>query len=605
MSEKYFQTNRQRTQTRRADGFTLVEMLVSVTLVLLMMTMFAQVFQMAGSSISTQRGLAENDQRSRTLQTLLKSDLDKRSFRWVYPFAASEDVSSAESFIGKRQGYFYISENNPNSKIDDVLQFTVMSSMTARNRDTSPYYGKADNLTGFNFALNQPDADDAQASSNNTGLSRVAEIAYFVRNGNLYRRQLLIREPLSTFTSNPDPTDNNGNLLFDPDSTNPLYSSTGQFWDDYDYSAYLGLNVGLLPYAHFLGTDHLDNSGKTYASVAIAKPHFRFGFSPGGITGVTAGRPKEFSNSTTTATYIGRFTMQECSSVNFRYPQSSSTNGNVPTNPTLALTLDPNDSTVTGPDDFSDGFRRGEDLLLSNVHGFDIQVWDELAQSFVNIGDPALAAASADYAPGNRYAAGIAIGTPPSPTYGPRITENASINAINAVFDTWHPYLNLNTSNDPATDPDPTTGQTIGDEPPYRATYFRPAAVSGGGGTFDKPSWVPDTEYFIGDIVFPTGPPTVPQTFPPPFSPPGEPGQLPYGAPFYYRCIAKTGGGRSSAISQPVWPKIDSLKVPDNELVWQAVENRKPLRAIKLEIRFIDPSTQQTRQLTLIQSLVD
>ena len=40
-------------------------------------------------------------------------------------------------------------------------------------------------------------------------------------------------------------------------------------------------------------------------------------------------------------------------------------------------------------------------------------------------------------------------------------------------------------------------------------------------------------------------------------------------------------------------------------IVWQAVDNRKPLRAIKIEVRFVDPSTQQMRQLTLIQSLVD
>jgi prepilin-type N-terminal cleavage/methylation domain-containing protein len=586
---------------RSAAGFTLIEMLVSVTLVLIMMTLFAQIFQMAGSSISKQRGLAENDQRSRTLQTILKADLDKRTYRWVYPFAANEDVSAPESYIGKRQGFLYISENNPNSKIDDVLHLTIAATVTARNKDTSPYYGKALNLTGFN-TLNEPDADDAHALINNTGLSTVAEVVYFVRRGNLYRRQLLVREPLPTFTSSPQP--NNPNLpgntdLFDPASGSFAFPTADSFWFDFDYTAYFAPNQANSNYeAHFLGTDSLDNSGKALNVVAIANPLYRFGFSPSAI-GALQGRPKEYTDSSTSASFIGRFTMQECSDPDFHYPQALTTNGNIPTNPAVSLTLDTFDSTVNGPDDFGQGTRRGEDLLLSNVHGFDVQVWDELAQSFVNIGDPALGTNSADYAPGNRYGAGIAIGTAPIPTYGPRVNEDTTINAINAVFDTWHPLANLSTSNDPSPSPNTSTAQTLADEPPYRATYYRPAAVSGGGGTFDKPSWQPNTSYNVGDVVFPSGPPGVTQAWA------GGVGKLPYGAPFYYRCISS--GTSTNIVQEPTWPKIDSVKIgePGSTVVWQAVENRKPLKAIKIEVRFIDPSTQQMRQLTLIQSLVD
>jgi prepilin-type N-terminal cleavage/methylation domain-containing protein len=588
-------------------GFTLVEMLVAVALVLLMMSLFAQVFQMAGESISKQRGLAENDQRSRTLQTILKADIDKRSYRWVYPFAANEDVSAPESYIGKRQGFFYISENNPNNDIDDVLHFTVMSTMLARNKDRSPYYGRALNLTGFNVTLNQPDADDAMASVNNTGLSTVAEIVYFVRNGNLYRRQLLVREPLPTFSTKSQPTNTNNNAdLFDPNSATPMYSTTGPFWNDFDYTAYMYINPAFpgVPFAQFPGTDSLDNSG-SIASVALAKPQYRFGFSPMNIPGVTGGRPKEYADSSTTASFIGRFTMQETSDTDFRYPQNTTAGGNVPTNPTLAMTLDPLDSSIIGPDDLSGGSRRGEDLLLTNVHSFDIKVWDELAQNFVDIGDPSLTVAGADYALGNRYATGIAIGTAPNPSYGPRVNEDSSINAINTVFDTWHPLVNLDTSNDPSPSPSTTTGQSIADEPPYRPTYYRPASISGGS-PFDRPSWRPGVSYNIGDVVFPSGPPKVDQAFAsPPFTSPHL-GRLPYGAPFYYRCIsAPAMGGSTSTTNEPVWPKADSLTVVDNNLVWQAVENRKPLRAVKFEVRFIDPSTQQMRQASMIMSLVD
>lgn len=589
---------------RRPAGFTLVEMLVAVTLVLIMMTMFAQVFQMAGASISKQRGLAENDQRSRTLQTIIKADLDKRTFRWVYPFAANEDVSSPESYIGKRQGFLYISENNPNSKIDDVLHFTVASTVTARNKDGTPYYGKARNLTGF-ATLNEPDADDAQALPNNTGLSTVAEVAYFVRNGNLYRRQLLVREPLSTFASSPQPTNTQmtgNNDMFDPVSGAYAFPTADSFWNDFDYTAYFGPNQLASAFeAHFLGTDSLDNSGKAFNVVALGNPMYRFGFSPN-ITGPgLRGRAKEFTDSSSTsATFIGRFTMQECSDPDFHYPQAVTTNGNLPTSPAVVLSTDPIDVSVNGPDDFGQGTRRGEDLLLSNVHGFDVQVWDELAQSFVDMGDPALTTNTADYAIGNRYGLGIAIGNAPSPSYGPRTNEDVTINAINAVYDTWHPFANLATSNDPSPSPNTSTAQTLADEPPFRPTYFRPAAISGGGGTYDKPSWQPNTAYSVGAIVFPSGPPGVTQAWA------GGVGKLPYGAPFYYRCI--NGGTSNNIVQEPTWPKVDSVKIGEtggSTVVWQAVDNRKPLKAIKIEVRFIDPSTQQMRQITMIQSLVD
>ncbi len=65
----------------KRTAFTLVEMLVSVGLVILMMLMFTQIFQLATDQMGTQRGIAQNDQRSRTLTTIIKNDLDNRTFR--------------------------------------------------------------------------------------------------------------------------------------------------------------------------------------------------------------------------------------------------------------------------------------------------------------------------------------------------------------------------------------------------------------------------------------------------------------------------------------------------------------------------------------------
>ena len=565
------------------SGFTLVEMLVAVTLVLIMMTMFAQVFQMAGSSISRQRGLAENDQRSRTLTTIIKADLDKRSYRWVYPFAAGEDVSLPESHISKRQGYFYLSENSSYNTTDDTLQFTVVATITDRNKDETPYYGQAKNLASFGFA-NQPDADDAQLSVNNTGLSPIAEVAYFVRNGNLYRRQLLIRKPLATAGTNAQPTDStfnnpNGKDLFDGDTTLASglshYSATGPFWNDFDYSAYLD-PAGTVPSAHFLGSDSLDNSGNL-AVGAIAAPYNRFGFSPfiPAWTAVNRGRPKEFAQNASGSGFIGRFTLEECSHSDFHYPQNTTSGGNIPTDPSLALTLDTITSTVTGPEDFSGGPRRGEDLLMTNVHSFDVQIWDDGVKRFVNIGDPDLASA-ADF--DVDVPSLSKVGSQLNKFYGPRLpAAYLSPTAVNAVFDTWHPHVNVDYDGDGGTD----------ELPPFLPRRRDPAILA---------AWASGASYSIGSEVFPML------------------ASLPNGAPFFYRCIGAVDGGdmgsdTTSGASEPVWPKAAGLTIIDSNgsdtLVWQAVDNRKPLKAIKLEIRFIDPSTQQMRQLTLVHSLVD
>ena len=138
-------------------GFTLVEMLVSVTLVLLMMTLFAEIFQMATGSISTQRGIAELDQRSRTCFTVMRGDLDKRTFWNVVPYGIDPVTNDPETTVegvpsrleespisfGNRHGYFYISENDTGNDTDDVLQLTVSSLVKRKDADDTPYFGKA------------------------------------------------------------------------------------------------------------------------------------------------------------------------------------------------------------------------------------------------------------------------------------------------------------------------------------------------------------------------------------------------------------------------------------------------------------------------------
>lgn len=139
-------------QSRRM-GFTLVEMLVSVALVLLIMSLFAQIFQLAAGSITVQQGIAENDQQARMITGLVRGDLDKRSMRLVVPFAGAEDTRTAGAQLDRRQGYFMYAENDPASKVDDILQFTTLVSSRQQVGDESPYSGRADSAFGTSDLL--------------------------------------------------------------------------------------------------------------------------------------------------------------------------------------------------------------------------------------------------------------------------------------------------------------------------------------------------------------------------------------------------------------------------------------------------------------------
>ena len=138
-------------------AFTLVEMMIAVALVLLIMTMFAEIFQIATSSLAKQRGLSENDQRARLLNTVIRADLDSRSFREVIPFTSEQDTTKVDT--SKRQGYWYYAENDPDNDTDDLLQFTTLVS-PKNGGDTTPYFGLAAPLTLLNRRVSSEDLNN-------------------------------------------------------------------------------------------------------------------------------------------------------------------------------------------------------------------------------------------------------------------------------------------------------------------------------------------------------------------------------------------------------------------------------------------------------------
>lgn len=464
-------------------GFTLVEMLVSVALVLLMMTMFAQIFQMATGALSQQKGIAENDQKARMLNAILRGDLDHRTFRDVFPFRSNEDTRQLGHSLLRRSGYFEIDEGDPLSDVDDVLQFTALVNIKLQNGDSTPYTGRAIplstiainsypntssitvtgdystlitansyvrivgstgndgrytvasvptfasgsttitlNTTGLNtsptqlgfiaISENEPDLDDG-ISGNFTSTSCAAEVSYFLRNGVLYRRVLLIREP--AMGGNAQPTYSNGTpLLWNGSAENYPTTGSSTFWRDFDYSAFYfsGKSTAGGPVASGVmfhsAAESLSNSSQapkvlydesgvptTSASsfpLSLGIPRLRFGHSS--TTGFTQdASTSAFLATAGTPVKINRYTLQECSNSSFGYPgymPNDPISGNPNVSPMDRSNIQVNDTTGQVVEYSTQTFRRGEDILMSNVLTFDVKVWDPTFGSvggFVDIGD--------------------------------------------------------------------------------------------------------------------------------------------------------------------------------------------------------------------------
>uniref|UniRef100_A0A7C2P5D9 Prepilin-type N-terminal cleavage/methylation domain-containing protein n=1 Tax=Schlesneria paludicola TaxID=360056 RepID=A0A7C2P5D9_9PLAN len=640
-------------------GFTLVEMLVAVALVMLLMTLFAQVFQMAGGSVSTQRGLMENDQRARTVQTLLYGDLTKRTFRHAIPFAFNEAVTAVEADLPHRRGYISISENDPFNDTDDVLALTVDAAITKESPDVLSFYGKALALAPASLSttnqyryyrtnLNQPETDDGRLDLNQSADAQTAEVVYFLRNGNLYRRVLLIRQQ-SNSTDDDQPQDDAGQRFFARDFVPPGGSSwtpypggfagASNFWKDFDYSAHPSLRADTSVSPPFVYDGAKFNGSLKTLQVKpdpvafpppdkIGYPPNRFGHntvapSPTGSPPpppLFGGQPREYG---TGGWWVGRLTMEETSMSSWTYPQlthpctGSYSDTSNPMNSAVAWNDANGDHVIDG---LNGGSRRGEDLLLSNVHSFDIKVWDDVLNEFVDVGHSLPTGTGVtwngsafvqipvwgDYHINNRL----------NWLYGPKAATPTS--SANRAFDTWYPWqtsqisvdfnqdatlTHEDTNNDGVltfsgmnVDTDTNGNGTLLDHengPPFRPRKFWPSDSTAAGGRPRLDRWQANQPYTVGTKVFP------PQT-----------ATEHYSEPFYYVCVNATdnnmsGDTTSGASWQGSSTRIDGLNFQDNELVWQAVDNRKPLRAIQITLRFLDPSTQQMRTLTIQHSLVE
>ena len=182
---------------RARTGFTLVELLVGLALVIFIMSLFSVLFVEASRGMQQMRGITAVDQNVRTVTTILRRDLKDVILNTqtqgiikphqLYPRQAP-GTGGAGNYV-PNGGYFMIEENSPALRqgidqwgrpveidIDDVIGFTV------RRRGDSPeelFYGR---VPVGNFLDNFGEPRSRYDEINN-GIfsSQVAEVVYFLR----------------------------------------------------------------------------------------------------------------------------------------------------------------------------------------------------------------------------------------------------------------------------------------------------------------------------------------------------------------------------------------------------------------------------------------
>ena len=149
---------------RSRRGLTLLEMLVTVALLILIMTIVVQIFQSATGAMTVSRVYQELDQGLRRLDSTIRQDLNGVTARLTPPLNPKDNL-----------GYLEYGENafadNQGEDADDYLRFTTKAP------EGHPFTGRCW-LPG--------------ASRPILITSQYAEVIYFLRNGNLYRRVFLI-----------------------------------------------------------------------------------------------------------------------------------------------------------------------------------------------------------------------------------------------------------------------------------------------------------------------------------------------------------------------------------------------------------------------------
>ncbi len=333
----------------RRSGFSLIEILIATVLSLVVVFAAVQAISLIGSSVATSRGLMEASSRLRSAQFRLQADLDGMTAPLTPPLDPARDLGYFEYIEGPgpyhpdfpagiqpvKDGAFDSSVGD----MDDVIMFTT------RSQD-EPFLGR---------------------SYDGNVQSRVAEVAWFVRGNTLYRRQLLVlpregRRPVNV-----------------------------NHYNQSDVSVHL--EGGQTD--HRAGWESRQKQLVANTLGDLTNRENRF-----------AHQPAKFPHDATFWGVLGLPIMQETTSPDYPLPEISGpqTAGQlipipgVPltppgsmdywlANPLVGLPLHPLRGHLTAMDE---GSRAGEDVILTNVIGFDVKIYDPDAPIYDLMSEPIL-----------------------------------------------------------------------------------------------------------------------------------------------------------------------------------------------------------------------
>jgi type II secretory pathway pseudopilin PulG len=353
-------------------GYTLVEILVATVLTLVLMGAVVQMFGALGQSITDSRSFLEASERLNSAAARLQMDLKGITVKMIPPrnpddgegyFEYIEGPAPPQQYVQKRNTFYspYDWDNNPlgieprpvntdNGQtdttvgdFDDILMFTTRS--TGR-----PFVG----MFNFGTALN-PKVKSIQ--------SDVAEVIWFIRGRTLYRRQLLVAPGV-------------WNNLITPPSASRFYESND-------------ISVRWDPVAGVIVPNTLSDLTRRECRYAHPTDVFPFDARRWGLLGMPTLRESatwDISNPPWPPSIPNLPPLNPVYPSKYFYLSSFSPTFNLPfdfwTNDASHRLPDPCPTLVKGPP----SIRIADDIILTNVIGFDVKAWEPALGQYVDLG---------------------------------------------------------------------------------------------------------------------------------------------------------------------------------------------------------------------------
>jgi hypothetical protein len=403
----------------KPKAYTLVEILVATTLTMLLMGVVVQLFGTLGQSITDSRAILEASERLRSAAARLQMDLQGVTVTMLPPRNPDDGEGYFEYIEGPvTQGFDWLNKNP--APPNDIRPKPVNSEIAGNPLDTS--VGDFDDI--LMFTTRSTSKPFIGLFNGGSVQSDVAEVAWFIRGRTLYRRQLLVASglPVPSAIANATGFYANNDISVRVENDNLLANTLSD------------LTRRECRYAH---------SGMTPPHATI---HFPFDARVWGALGLPTLRECSYINTTQNAAWIVGTPASPLApdpTVDFwsndpskRYADDWLTRG----------TKNPGDNISE---------RVADDVILTNVIGFDVKAWDPGAPVMVSAGGTAIMPGDPAYIPNAATAVSfgayvdlgyafdyLSLPGYPQPffnQYGDPLNKSLLKGSLNAarVYDTW------------------------------------------------------------------------------------------------------------------------------------------------------------------------